>query len=106
MTDFVLLYSTIATDAEARSIARVLLQEKLIACATVIPSVTSLYEWKGDMKQEDEVLLLCKTAGHLFETAHKRITDLHSYECPCILALPIAAGNEPYLTWLSTQVNA
>lgn len=85
---------------DASRIARVLVDEGLCACANVVGPVRSIYRWQGAIHDDAEVLLLIKTRGELFDRLAARVRELHSYDVPEVIALPIAAGSEPYLRWI------
>jgi periplasmic divalent cation tolerance protein len=90
-----------APGAEAASrIGRVLVDEGLCACANVVGPVRSIYRWQGAIHDEAEALLLIKTRAELFDRVAARIRELHSYDVPEVIALPITAGSEPYLRWI------
>jgi uncharacterized protein involved in tolerance to divalent cations len=99
VTGFVTILTTTATEADAEMIADALLADGLAACVQMLP-IRSRYLWKGEVQREAEQLLLIKTREALFEAARARIRSLHPYETPEILALPIAAGDVDYLTWI------
>ncbi len=92
---------TTATREEAEKIARNLLEEKLIACANIVGPVTSLFWWKEKVNQESEFLVLMKTSADLFDKLASTIKQMHSYEVPEIIAVPIAKGEQTYLKWLN-----
>lgn len=99
------VYVPCADVDEARQIAAALLREKRIACANIQERVTSLYAWEGELQEEQESVLIMKTGKAHIETVIERIRALHSYDCPCILALPILYGNEDYLNWIDAQTS-
>jgi len=88
---------------EAERIATQLLNEKLIACANIVPGVTSLFWWEGKVDRSDEILLVLKTKKTLFDKLAKAVKALHSYEVPEIIALPIVRGYNPYLNWIDAS---
>ena len=94
------LLSTAPSEAEARRIARALVEEGLAACVNLVPGVRSIYRWEGEVKEDAEQLLVIKTAPARRAALTQRLLELHSYECPEAIALPILAGSEPYLAWL------
>ena len=98
-----LLYVTAGSEEEALGIGRALVEARLAACANVIPATTSVYWWEGAIQQETEAILIVKTRDALVETVTERIRTLHSYECPCVLALPIAGGHQPFLDWIEAE---
>jgi periplasmic divalent cation tolerance protein len=105
MTDIVTVLVTVSGEEEAVRIARSLVQERLAACANLVPGIRSIYRWKGEIWDTAELLLLIKTRAALFPALQQRIRQLHSYEVPEIVALPIIAGWPDYLNWVqeSTQ---
>ena len=80
--------------------------EGLAACANIIPGMTSIYHWEGKLARESEVVLILKTRAELFSAIEARVKELHSYDNPCIIALPIAAGAAPFLAWLAAETGA
>ena len=98
------MYITTATKTEAVKIAKSLLKEQLIACTNILGPMQSLYRWKGRIENATEFLLLCKTTKTNVSAAKNLIVKLHSYECPCIISLPIEDGNEEYLEWIKGSV--
>lgn len=104
MTEYCSLYITFPSDEEARSVAKHLLEEKLIACANIYSAVTSLYTWGGGIQSDQEVIMFAKTTAAHSKDAVKKIVELHSYECPCVLELPITGGNDGYFDWMLKQL--
>ncbi|MBN2055475.1 divalent-cation tolerance protein CutA [bacterium] len=88
----------------AMSLGRTLLEERLAACVQIVPGLTSLYQWQGKIQCDDELLMLIKTTAACFEALRIRIKNIHPYDLPQIVALPLAAGDEHYLDWLKDQV--
>jgi len=99
----VFLYVTAKDRAEALLIGRVLVEERLVACVNVLDGVRSLYWWEGKVQEEDEALFVAKTRAGLVDTVVARVKQLHSYEVPCVVALPVAAGNPDFLDWISAE---
>lgn len=104
MTGTVLVFCTCENQAEARRIARTIVDERLAACANMIGGVQSIYRWKGEVSEAEEVQVLIKTTTECYPALEKRIAELHSYDTPEIFAIPITAGSEKYLRWLQEQV--
>jgi periplasmic divalent cation tolerance protein len=99
--DEVVVLVTSGSRKEARRIARTLVGEKLAACANIVGApVESIYRWKGRIETAREILLLVKTSRRHFRALERRIRELHSYDVPEIIALPIAAGSAGYLRWI------
>ncbi|WP_243358769.1 divalent-cation tolerance protein CutA [Fundidesulfovibrio terrae] len=99
----VFVYVTARDRAEALAIGRTLVQERLVACANVLDGVRSLYWWDGAVQEEDEALFVAKTRSELVDAVVARVKELHSYEVPCVVALPVAAGNPDFLDWISAE---
>lgn len=95
---------TAASREEAEAIAHTLIAEKLAACINLFP-VHSVYTWNNEVQQEDEWQLFIKSDLSKFSDLEARIRQLHSYEVPEIVALPIVLGSQLYLSWINTQVN-
>lgn len=103
MTSF-LVYVTAADRAEALVIGRAAVESRLAACANILGPTTSIYAWQGEAREDAEIALLLKTNAAKLEALTAMVKDLHSYECPCVVALPIAGGNPEFLDWIDTQV--
>ena len=88
-----LVYITLPNNEEAKSIAKKLIDERLIACANIFPKVTSIYFWGNSINEDSEVVMLAKTIESNLPTVIARVKELHSYENPCIINIPIKAGN-------------
>jgi periplasmic divalent cation tolerance protein len=88
----------------AERIAGALVEERLAACATVVPGVVSIYRWEGALRREGEVLVVLKTTGERVESLRSRLVELHPYDVPEVLALSVQAGHEPYLAWVRDEV--
>ena len=101
--EIALLYVPCGSAEEAESIARALLKERLIACGNIYES-RSLYRWEGEIADEKEHVLLCKTAPARAHAARKRIGELHSYKVPCILSVVPAQANAEYAGWIMNEV--
>lgn len=102
MTEFAVLLST-APVGEADRIARALVEERLAACVNV-SKVRSYFSWEGELSQDDEDLMVIKTEQRMVEPLKKRIKELHSYQVPEIIVLPVKEGDEAYLRWISDSV--
>lgn len=89
--------------SQAEAIAQTLIETKLAACVTILP-VHSVYTWQGEIQKDDEWQLLIKSDLDRFPDLEAKIRQIHPYEVPEIIALPILAGSQPYLQWISQQV--
>lgn len=91
---------TCGSIAEARRIGRKVVEKKLAACANIVPSVESIYRWKGKVERAREVLVVLKTTANRLRELEREVKRLHSYDVPEFIALPIVAGSRKYLAWL------
>jgi len=103
--DFIVVFVTAANKAEAEQISRFLVEKKLAACCNVIDPVFSVFQWEGKMCREQEVLLIIKSVAKRFDDIVTAVKKLHSYTTPEIIALPIIAGSEDYLSWVKTETS-
>jgi periplasmic divalent cation tolerance protein len=99
----VFVYVTAKDRAQALAIGRTLVEERLVACVNVLNNVRSLYWWEGKVQEEDEALFVAKTRSELMEKVVARVKELHSYQVPCVVALPVAAGNPDFLDWITAE---
>lgn len=104
MTDLVMIFCTCGTQDEALTIGHSLIEAKLAACVNVLPSIHSIYRWQGNVETAEEVLLIIKTTQERFPAVRDRIAQLHAYDTPEIIAMPVMEGSEGYLAWLRDQV--
>ena len=94
-----------APDAETGArIARTVVEERLVACVNLVPGVRSIYRWEGQVEEEQEVLLIAKTVASRATALAARIAQLHPYEVPEVLELPVGGGSQPYLDWVREEV--
>ena len=99
-----LVLTTAANPEEASRLARTLVEERLAACATLIPDVQSIYHWEGQIESSTETLLLLKTGPDQLTALEARLHELHSYQTPEFLVLRVEAGSHPYLEWLQSSL--
>jgi periplasmic divalent cation tolerance protein len=97
------VYVTASSREEALNIGRTLVGERLAACANIFDGVSSIYWWQGRLIEEGEVSLILKSTSDLIPALITRVKQLHSYDCPCVVALPIAQGNPDYLDWIDKE---
>ena len=102
----VLVLTTIAAGADGAALARTLVDERLAACVTVLPAMTSVYRWKGQVEQYREQQVVIKTTRHLLAALEARLRELHSYELPEFLVIATAGGSEAYLQWVEESVKS
>lgn len=100
-----LVYITTSEISESKKIAKILLEENLVACTNIIPHINSLYLWKGEIEEEDESLLIAKTKSDKIDKVIKRVEEIHSYDTPCILQFEVKRGSENYLKWMEDELN-
>ena len=103
-TKFQLVLSGAGSDAQAEIIARGLVDRRLAACVNIVGQTCSVYRWKGEVRREEEKLLIIKTAPHLFDEVRDAIRELHTYDVPEVLALPIQNGDADYLAWVAENL--
>jgi len=101
----ILIYMTAKDRDEAKKIAAALLEKKLIACANIIEGATSMYEWKGELCEESEAVVVMKSRKELFEEVKSTVLSLHSYEVPALVGIKIEVGHEPFLAWIRARTN-
>ena len=104
MTGPVVVLSALGAPPDAHRIARALVDERLAACVNIVPGVVSIYRWKGNVEQEPELMLVIKTVGDKVEALRARLLELHPYELPEVVVIPIAGGHKAYLDWIAEQV--
>lgn len=97
----IVILVTAKDEAQANKIAERLVEEKLIACANIVPGVQSIFRWQGKTDRAQEVLLVLKSRRRHFPAIIKTVKALHSYDVPEVIALPIVEGNKDYLSWIS-----
>ncbi|HEY5653324.1 MAG TPA: divalent-cation tolerance protein CutA [Pontiella sp.] len=98
------VYVTTKNEADAKLIARTVLEERLAACANILGSVQSVYWWEGKVCEDKEVALVLKTTDSAKAKLVERVKQIHSYEIPCIICLPIADGNPEFIDWIRREV--
>ena len=101
-TEFVIVLVTTKDKTEAENISQTLLKHRLIACANIIHPVTSCFVWLGKIDAAEECLIVMKSRADLFGELAQRVKELHSYQVPEVLALPIVEGSTDYLAWMSS----
>lgn len=99
-----IVLTTAANHDQAAQLAGTLVEERLVACATLIPTVESIYRWEGQVESSTETLLLLKTAHDQLAALEARLSELHSYQVPEFLVLDVESGSHGYLEWLQASL--
>jgi periplasmic divalent cation tolerance protein len=105
MTGRVVVLCTVGSTEDAERIAGALVERRLAACVNVIAGVTSFYRWKGELNRDTEHLLVVKTTAARFEALREALVELHPYDVPEVVELPIERGHAPYLEWIDESVS-
>ncbi|MGH7741046.1 MAG: divalent-cation tolerance protein CutA [Candidatus Eiseniibacteriota bacterium] len=100
MTEMLIVFSSFANEADAARVVRVLVDERLAACGTLLPAARSIYAWKGEVKDQPETVAILKTRKQDWAALLSRLHELHPYEVPECVAVRIAAGAPRYMAWL------
>ena len=103
-SECLVILSTVDSQENADRIATALVEERLAACVTIVPAVTSVYRWEGIVERSEERLLIIKTTAASLEPVTSRVKSLHPYDLPEIIALPIVSGLDAYLAWIRSSV--
>ena len=98
------IYITVGNKDEAKIIGKELVVSKLAACVNILDHMSSLYQWDGEMQEDTEVVMVAKTTEDRIPDLIEKVKSMHSYECPCIVSLPVLGGHQPYLEWIGEQV--
>lgn len=104
-TQSIVVLITAPDQEEAARLAVALVEEKLAACANIVPAIRSIYRWKGKVRDEAEALIIVKSRRELFGALSARVRELHSYSVPEVIALPIVEGSHDYLKWLEDETS-
>ena len=104
-TDFLIVLTTFPVDGDAESFAKALVDERLAACVNILPAMTSVYTWKGVTERAEERQLMIKTSNKRLRELESRIKELHPYEVPEFIAIPMDAGSREYLAWLAESTD-
>ena len=105
MTEVLIVFSTFANQADAARVARVLVEERLVACAQLVPGARSIYRWQDEVREDAEVVVLMKTRKQDWTALLSRLHELHPYETPECVAVRVAAGAPKYMAWLDEALS-
>jgi periplasmic divalent cation tolerance protein len=100
----IVVLSVASSVEDAEFIARELVERRLAACVNIVPGVSSIYRWRGEVEHNAEVQLVIKTSAERFEALREAFVKLHTYELPELIALEVKAGHAPYLAWLEESL--
>ena len=100
---FCWVYMTAGSVEEAKSIGQILVGKNLAACVNLLENMISIYKWEEKLEESKEVIMIAKTRKKLMPKLIEKVNSLHSYDCPCILELPIQGGNPDFLSWIGSQ---
>jgi len=98
------VYMTAGNKDEARAIGKELVTSKLAACVNIFDNMNSFYMWDGEVQDDNEVVMIAKTTQDRVPDLVEKVKALHSYDCPCIVSLPVLDGNQAFLDWIVEQV--
>ena len=103
MKDILFVYMTAPDRTTARNLAETLVRERLAACANILDGVESFYWWQGELQRTEESVCILKTPAACYAALEQRAQELHPYEVPCIVALPVSRGHEPFRRWVDEE---
>ncbi len=99
------VYMTAGSPEEAHSIGRELVASKLAACVNILNDMNSIYMWDGKVQEDSEVVMIAKTTEKQLPALVDKVKSLHSYDCPCIVAIPVSGGNQAFLDWIAAETD-
>jgi periplasmic divalent cation tolerance protein len=102
---YILVYITTSRREESKEIGKILVKEKLVACVNIVPLIESIYLWKGQIEEDKESLIIAKTKTENIDKIIKRVKEIHSYETPAILAIPIKEGSKDYFKYIDCELD-
>ena len=98
------IYMTAGSKTEAQKIGKGLVESRLAACVNILDNMQSIYRWDEKIQEDAEVVLIAKTTDTLVSRLIEKVKSLHSYDCPCIVSLPVLDGYPPFLNWIHEEV--
>lgn len=102
----IFIYVTYPSDKDAEKVSKALLEDKLVACANILPGHRSLYWWEDKIEDSQEVAVIYKTRRELFEPVESKIKALHPYDVPCVVSLPVEKGAQEFVSWVREQTTS
>jgi periplasmic divalent cation tolerance protein len=105
MSERLVVLMTAGSQEEADRIANALVTKMLAACVNVLPGVTSVYRWEGELQRDQEWLLVAKSTRDVLDDLVQCVQAIHSYDLPEVIALPVVGGSEAYLRWVDSEVH-
>ena len=100
-----LIYITASDEEEALAIGELIVKERLATCSNIISDMKSIYWWQGAIEKDNEAILILKTLEENIDKIINRVKEVHSYDNPCILALPVLKASDDYLNWIKEEIN-
>ena len=100
----IFIYMTAGSKDEATKIGKELVISKLAACVNILDNMNSIYLWQGEVQDDTEVVMIAKTIEDRLPELIEKVKSMHSYDCPCIVSLPVLAGHQPFLDWIAEEV--
>jgi periplasmic divalent cation tolerance protein len=98
------IYMTAGSREEARNIGKELVAAGLAACVNILDNMNSFYKWQGEIQDDTEAVIIAKTTEDRVPALIEKVKALHSYDCPCIVAIPVSGGNQAFLDWVAAEV--
>ena len=98
-----LVYMTAGNMEEARKIGKEIVSQRLAACVNIIDNMNSFYWWEGELQDDKEVIIIAKTREELVPELTQKVKSLHSYDCPCVVSIPLIDGNPDFLKWIADE---
>jgi len=98
------IYMTAGNKDEATKIGKELVTSRLAACVNILDNMNSFYLWEGEIQDDREVVMIAKTTEERIPELIEKVRSMHSYDCPCIVSLPVAGGYQPFLDWIAEEV--
>jgi len=104
--EYRLVYITVNNADEARKVGKEIVSQRLAACVNILGPIQSMYWWKGNLQEDNEMVVIAKTTAALVPRLIERVKAVHSYEVPCIVALPLTEGNPDFLNWIAQETES